>query len=57
MKSSVCHFLCLVPFFAMIGCGGSAEVKPPAKAPEMTAEEKKNMDDQMEKMRKEYKKQ
>jgi hypothetical protein len=41
----------------MIGCGGSAEVKPPAKAPEMTAEEKKNMDDQMEKMRKEYKKQ
>lgn len=56
MKRLVIHFMYLMAL-VMTGCGGSPEEKPPEKAPEMTAEEKKNMEDQMEMMRRNYKKQ
>ena len=55
MKTTLRNLLCLTPFVAFLGCGGTPEEKPPEKAPEMSAEEKKNMEDQVNKMRGDYK--
>jgi hypothetical protein len=46
---------CAAPLFTFVGCGGSAEEKPPEKAPEMTQAEKDNMEAQKAKTMEMYK--
>lgn len=46
--------ICLTFVLAVIGCGGVSEEAPPEKAPEMTAEEKANMESQIEDMKQMY---
>ncbi|MDG2128021.1 MAG: hypothetical protein P8K08_08500 [Fuerstiella sp.] len=43
---------CLSLLFTFVGCGGVAEEAPPTEAPEMSAEETQDMNDQMEMMKK-----
>ena len=56
MKRLLRNLICVVPLFAFVGCG-DGEQAPPEKAPEMSPEEEKDMQDEMEMMKKEYKKQ
>ena len=43
---------CLSLLFTFVGCGGVDEIPPPTEAPEMSAEETQDMNDQMEMMKK-----
>jgi len=48
---------CIFPILLIAGCGGVKEKGPPKDLPKMTPQEKKNMENEMNKMRKMYKKQ
>lgn len=48
--------ICIVPILTFVGCGGPInEEAPPTEAPTMTDEEQKDMEDEMKKMRENYK--
>lgn len=56
MKFLPTALFALMVLLPIAGCGGAAEVPPPATAPEMTAEEKANYEKQMEMMMKQRQK-
>ena len=55
MKRFLSQLICVVPLFAVAGCGATTEEqKPPEKAPELSAEEQQNMQKQIEESKKAY---
>lgn len=56
MLRMVRHFAFVVPLFIIVGCGGVKEKSPPKEAPTLSPEEKKHRLEEIEKMKKMYKK-